>query len=345
MGADPHFGRGQEIFARECRFACDWRFGSQVIKDLRQVIKMRDKQIETNELALAQRREELAGQTLRAEELQQEVKKLSTELHETQENIIDQHKVWLRAQKGLTEELSQATNKYVQNEGELSRMKIENMKLAEKQNWLLQKAERDGFPNEEVERLRSDLLAAQSALFDAEAARMLLETQAHSLQMSLKEMEEASFQRQAQAQLDLEATAISRQPARTVPTAPELLRPQENLPFLRTEFENLQREFATLATEHEQLLRDFEATHDGDQIRALGFESVLTENEDLKHQLGVLMNQNEDLKHQLSVLEDIKRSKDAALDAAIRSKKADAEKLGQLAQQLEALYAKHEQVH
>lgn len=309
------------------------------------MIKMRDKQIETNELALAQSREELSGQTLRAEKLQQEVEKLSTELKETQENIIDQHKVWLREQMGLTEELSQATRKYVQNESELSRMKIENMKLAGRQNGPLQKAARDGFPNEEVERLRSDLFAAQSALSDAGAARKLLETQAHSLQMSLKEME-ASFQRQTQAQLDLEATAISRQPARTLQrsAAPVLVQPQENLPFLRTEFENLQKEFATLSTVHEQLLRDFEATRDGDQKRALGFESVLTENENLKHQIAVLMNQHEDLKHQLAVLEDIKRSKDAALDTAIRSKKADAEHQEQLVQQLEALFAKHEQV-
>jgi hypothetical protein len=135
---------------------------------------------------------------------------------------------------GLSEELSQATKKYVQNQGELSLMKIENMKLSEKHNGLLQKAERDCVPNEEVERLRSDLLATQSALSDSEAARMLLETQAHSLQVSLKEME-ASFQRQTQAQLDLGATTISRQPARTVQrsAAPVLFRPEEHLPALR----------------------------------------------------------------------------------------------------------------
>ncbi len=317
-----------------------------MIKDLRQVIKMRDKQIETNELALAQRKEELAEQSLRAEKLQQQVKMLSTELQETQENIADQHKVWSRAQMGLSEELSQATKKYVQNQGELSLMKIENMKLSEKHNGLLQKAERDGVPNEEVERLRSDLLATQSALSDSEAARMLLETQAHSLQVSLKEME-ASFQRQTQAQLDLGATTISRQPARTVQrsAAPVLFRPEEHLPALRTDFENLQKEFATLATAHEQLLQDFEAIQAGDQKRVLGFESVLTENEDLKHQLAGLLNQNEDLKDQLAVLKDIKRSKDAALDTAMMTKKADVERQEQLVQQLEALYATHEQVH
>jgi regulator of replication initiation timing len=77
----------------------------------------------------------------------------------------------------------------------------------------------------------------------------------------------------------------------------------------------------------------------------LGFESVLTENEDLKHQLAGLLNQNEDLKDQLAVLKDIKRSKDAALDTAMMTKKADVERQEQLVQQLEALYATHEQVH
>ena len=95
-------------------------------------------------------------------------------------------------------------------------------------------------------------------------------------------------------------------------------------------FKKLQQEFETLKTAHERLLRDLEMVRAQYHTRALGFEAIL--------------NENGDLKQQLAVLKEIKESKDAALDSAIRSKKADAEQRQQMMQQLEELYAMHEQV-
>ena len=304
----------------------------QVIKDLRQVIRMRDKQIEAHELALAKSREELAtsadlyaGQSLLAEKLQTQVARLSAELEDAHRTLVEQQKESRRAQMELGEELSHATKRYVENQGELSRMEVELLKLAGTgQKGTAQDEERN-------ERLRSDLHTVQNGLSESEAQRLLLETQNRSLQASLEEMEDR-LQKQQQ-QLDSEAAAILRQPGqaqRSAAPAPSPPASGEHLPDLLVNFKKLQQEFETLKTAHERLLRDLEMVRAQDHTRALGFEAIL--------------NENGDLKQQLAVLKEIKESKDAALDSAIRSKKADAEQRQQMMQQLEELYAMHEQV-